>query len=210
VLKSYNRWYYNLTVIVGLEFIFFFTIEAKNILGVESFRLPTPSNEPTLLIGDCVMADIWYYKNHQPNYGDIALYKREGSVYAHRFVGLPGDVISFEDDIVVINGKKCKARTIGSTHLDGFPWPANIENEILPNGHAHELYTIPQVWEQPAAQFPAYKIPGGMVFVAGDNRSNSLDSRYIGPINIEELIGRMSYVYWGIETERMGIDLHEN
>ena len=110
----------------------------------------------------------------EPERGDIIVFNPpdDDKPYIKRVVGLPGDVIEFSQGFVILNGQQLTEPYI----QDGIT--------RCPGGICDEPITIPE----------------GHVFVLGDNRRNSEDSRYFGPITIGSIIGKATLVYWPISA----------
>lgn len=150
---------------------------------VQSFYIPSPSMAPTLAVGDRIMVNKLSYDLHGVHRGDIVVFKRpplESQQYpdlVKRVIGLPGEQISAHNGQVYINGK-----------LLAEPW--------LPPGP--QTYTGPL----PGDANPQFNMPGpvtippGHYFVMGDNRIDSEDSRFFGPIAQNLIVGRAVAVVW--------------
>ncbi len=151
---------------------------------VQSFYIPSGSMLPTLQVGDRIIVDKLSYHLHDVHRGDIVVFARpplEDQEYADlvkRVIGLPGETISSKGGDVYINGKKLNE-----------PW--------LPPGP--DSFTGPLAGDDPHAQFNLpgpVKIPAGEYFVMGDNRTDSEDSRFFGPIPRSLIVGRSVAVIW--------------
>lgn len=118
------------------------------------------------------------YPFHPPQRGDIIVLHppvEQGKPYIKRVIGLPGERLSIHDGAVYINGDRLE-----EPYLNGLAtsWAGSIrEEEIV--------------------------VPEGQVFVMGDNRNNSTDSRVFGPIEIDEIIGKAWIAFW--PADRMDI-----
>lgn len=205
VLKPYNTWYYHLLIAIGM-LVILMACDISTILGTQTFKNSTTSNNPTLQVGDCLVADMRAYKNNEPNYGDIVVYSRpDGQIYTFRVVGLPNDNIELVDNIVSINGKPVKATFIKELINDDMP-VAEFEEE-LPNGHKHLIYKFKQPYDSIMTNIKNIVVPSGSYYLLGDNRDNAADSRYEGFISKDRIKGRIIYSYWGrTGTKRMNID----
>lgn len=151
---------------------------------VQSFYIPSGSMLPTLQVGDRIIVNKLSYHLHDVHRGDIVVFARpplEDQEYADlvkRVIGLPGETISSKAGSVYINGKK----------LDE-PW--------LPAGPSS--FTGPLAGGDPHPQFNLpgpVKIPVGYYYVMGDNRTDSEDSRFFGPIPKSLIVGRAVAVIW--------------
>jgi signal peptidase I len=146
---------------------------------VKPYRIPSPSMEDTLLIGDRVLVDRISWRFSQPERGDIVVFHPPvgGSVLIKRIIGLPNDEISLRGGFVYINGRRLDEPYV--RRVDGRQEPS----EPFSNG-------LPWSLQEP------YKAPAGSYFVMGDNRTDSGDSRDFGPIKREQFVGRAFARYW--------------
>ena len=150
----------------------------------QMFYIPSGSMLPTLQIGDRIVVDELSYHLHGVRRGDIVVFRRpplEQANYSDlvkRVIGLPGDTISSVDGRVYIDGKP----------LDE-PWlpqpPPTTTPSPLSDGFS--------------LQRP-YTVPTGEYFVMGDNRTDSEDSRYFGPIPGHLIVGKMAFVVWPVSS----------
>ena len=152
-------------------------------LVVQTFEIPSGSMLPTLQIGDRITVDKLSYDLHGVHRGDIVVFNRPAllltneSYLVKRVVGLPGETISARNGQVYIDGK-----------LLAQPW--------LPKGP--QSYTGPLAADtNPRFNMPGpVTIPAGHLFVMGDDRTDSEDSRYFGPIPESSIVGRAFAVVW--------------
>ncbi|MBU6328382.1 MAG: signal peptidase I [Acidobacteria bacterium] len=147
---------------------------------LQAFYIPSPSMYPTLKNGDRVLVNKLSYKLHDVNRGDIVVFERPASEadsmipdLIKRVIGLPGDAVAFSDGHVFINGNQ-----LAEPYL---PAGVTTTSEFAPN---HCTLEAPCV------------VPRGDVWVMGDNRSDSKDSRYFGPIPESSIVGRAFVVVW--------------
>jgi signal peptidase I len=153
---------------------------------VNPYRIPSSSMEPTLhcarpgsgceaRFSDRVLANRFIYHFRKPHRGDIIVFKTPplaeqrcgaGGTFVKRLIGLPGETWEEKDGFVYINGKKL------------------IEPYVKPDRR------------DTGTSMPARKVPKGMYFMMGDNRSQSCDSREWGPVPRGNLIGEVFAVYW--------------
>ncbi len=136
---------------------------------VKSFKIPSSSMEPTLLIGD----RIWAKPEARINRGDLIVFKppdNPGTDYIKRVIGLPGEQVTVSKTTVLIDGRK----------LDE-PY-AVFADPLWRNIRRDEFGTI--------------TVPEGSYFVMGDNRDNSKDSRYFGPVPRANIFGHAYKRFW--------------
>lgn len=207
ILKPYNTWYHYL--IIGTAMIAVtWAYDYRSVLGTQTFTIPSPSNNPTFQIGDCVVADMRAYKYSEPDYGDIVVFQRPDDViYTFRVVGRPNDTLELNDNIVTVNGKPGKVTFIKEKNL------ANIAvkefEEELPNGHKHLIHKFSSFYDSTKTTIKNIVVPADHYYLLGDSRDNALDSRYEGFVSKEKILGRIIYSYWGKATNRINIDFRD-
>ncbi|MFO0355767.1 MAG: signal peptidase I [Sphingobacteriaceae bacterium] len=205
--QVYNTWYYHLIIASAMLAILWFC-DMKSLTGVQTFKIPTTSNQPTIQFGDWVVGDMRIYNNTKPNYGDIIIFKKDdGFFYQSRLVGLPNDKLELNDNIVSINGRPSKSVFIKEAISDDMP--VNEFEEELPNGHKHNLYKFIQPYDSTKTSIKNIIVPADCYYVLGDNRDNSFDSRFIGFIKKQDVFGKLIYSYWGKTTKRINIDFRD-
>lgn len=163
--------------------------------GVQSYTVPTSGMSPTIQPKDYIVTN----KRVKPNdikIGDIIAFDRgvEG-IYISRVVGLPNDTVRVEDDIVIINNIKAKIDFIKKTMSEQFV--VNELLEALPNGLKHSIYIKDKdnnIQTQDVSNTDDYIVPEGYFFLVSDNRDLAVDSRYIGFIKQEDLVGKVEYI----------------
>ena len=134
---------------------------------------------PTLEDGDRMIVNKIGYRIGDPKRFDIVVFHApEGKDYIKRVIGLPGDYIEYKDDQLYINGKP-----YDEPYLDQY-------KSELTEGTLTQDFTLQDV--DPTLEV----IPEGYVFVMGDNRRYSKDSRHIGIVSEDKIIGSTSIVFW--------------
>jgi signal peptidase I len=164
---------------------------------------------------------------HLPRRGDVVVFRHpsEDVDLIKRVIGLPGDIIEVKGGELTLNGKPLPRQELPPFAM---PVSANSPCKVVPpatpmvvavNGRASCLYpayleTLPggpsytvldQVDSAQADDFPATKVPRGHLFLMGDNRDDSLDSRYstadhgIGMVPVENLVGRGLVTFWSTD-----------
>jgi signal peptidase I len=196
-LKSYNRLSYYFLIIVTFYIISLF-YSPSDVLGIKTYKMSTTSGEPNLYVSDFLISNKREYCNKNPDYGDIVIFNNEkNEKHTYRVVGLPFDTVEVLGNILYLNGKSCLIEGALTDYRSG---------EILPNGH---FYNVNHEYNKGLGK--KYNddkkiVPADSYYLLGDNRSNALDSRFIGTINKESIEGRILYSYLGESTDRIGID----
>ena len=137
---------------------------------MDNYQIPTGSMEPTIEINDRVFAEKITYRFSTPKPGDIVTFHDpivEGRVLIKRCIAVGGQTVDLIDGKVVVNGV--------------------VLNEDV---YTHGLPSNPLTQMKGVSFDYPFVVPEGTIWVMGDNRTNSLDSRYFGPISEDELIGR--------------------
>jgi signal peptidase I len=178
---------------------------------IQAFKIPSGSMKNTLLIGDHILVSKFSYGTHIPNeipfvnfklFEDIVLFpetpkrgdiivfkfpKDERRDFIKRTIGLPGDLLEVRQQKVYINGK------------------------LYEDLYARHTESVSESSLVPRDDFGPVLVPDGYVFVMGDNRENSQDSRYWGFLNIKKIRGKALMIYWSwnqienwVRIERFG------
>ena len=178
---------------------------------VEPYKIPSGSMIPTLMIGDFILVDknIYGYKlpltnitlidSGKPSRGDVVVFKypeNQKINYIKRVIGLPGDTIIYKDKKLIINDKENILRKINHKFN-----PIEIaDGTVFLEKDDNKEYLI---LNQTAPSFNfKYTVPPNTYFVLGDNRDNSNDSRYWGPVPEENLVGKAFYIwmFWNLDS----------
>jgi signal peptidase I len=143
---------------------------------VQTFYIPSASMEPTLMIGDRILVDKLSYHLHAIGRGDIVVFaKPPGEVTAPDVKDLVKRVIGLPGDTI--------SSPDGRVWIDGKP--------------------LREPWLTPGTVttgIRTQKIPAGEYFVMGDNRTNSQDSRFFGPINGSLIVGKVVFRIWPVTS----------
>ena len=172
---------------------------------VQPIRIPSPSMEPTLLIGDFLLldkqaaarGDDWFFPPADIKDGDVVVFHDPvddpGVHLVKRVIGVPGDRIHLRDGVVYRNGVRLKEeytvyrRAAADLYRDDFPNLQTMDLRVKPNWWIR-LRTLVQNGE--------LTIPQGSYFVMGDNRNDSEDSRYWGFVPRDAIVGKPVMIYF--------------
>lgn len=190
----------------------------------EPFRIPSGSMLPTLEVGDFVVVSKYSYglwlhvpfperlqvKSVElldlgdPDRGDVIVFrypKHEGYAYIKRVVAIPGDRIRVEKNQVYLNGEKVPRQYISRhefTDADCLKHPSELYVEDL-NGLLHFKLTEPRSSRSIPVGQEEIEVPPDSVFVMGDNRDNSQDSRFWGFVRYDQIKGKAQATWLSLE-----------
>ena len=196
--KSVVREYFETIVIAVVLALFMRTFV------VQAFKIPTGSMEPNLLIGDHLLVNKFVFAPTLSSAertllpmtdirrGDIVVFKYPEDPerdFIKRVIGLSGETIELKDRQIRVNG-----RAIEEPYAHYLPTPAGSGGGEITSDDVRERYG-PVV------------VPAGSVFVMGDNRDNSQDSRYWGFLPKENIKGKALMIYWSFDSSEGGLNL---
>ncbi|HSB80932.1 MAG TPA: signal peptidase I [Candidatus Methylomirabilis sp.] len=142
---------------------------------LQAFYIPSGSMQATLFPGDYILVNRFVYNLHPPRRGDIVVFpypRDEHWDFVKRVIGLPGDVVDERGGRFRINGKPLSE-----------PYVEHTDSGLVPGRDMAPL-----------------RVPKNQLFVLGDNRDSSLDSRYWGTVNEHKVIGEAFLIYWSRGT----------
>lgn len=170
----------NWLAFIGLSVLF--ALLLQNFV-LQANSIPSTSMSPTLIIDDYVLVNKLSYTIGGPSRGDVVVFDRpesvpsEDDVFIKRVVGLPGETVTFSDGKVVIDGEPLE-ETYTASPESSFP----LVDQIPGCG--------------PPRPDGGCVVPDDSIFVMGDNRRNSSDSRRFGPVKVDTIAGRAFMRTW--------------
>lgn len=179
-LKSYNKWYMYIPFVLIILFLLgVFTTQRGKIVGFDNLRNVSMNMAPTIEAGDFIATDT---RDHvlgaTPERKNIItfLYPKDPSiVYVKRVLGLPGEKISIKNGVLHINDTPI------------------IESYVSQSSKAKKY----------SQNMPEVVIPNNHIFVLGDNRDNSNDSRFWGTLPIENITGKVTLIWYSKDINRI-------
>jgi len=144
---------------------------------VQAYHIPTESMENTLLVGDFLLVDKISYNFNDPKPGDIIVFQyplNPSKDFVKRCVAVEGQVVEMRDKVLYVDGKP-EAPVPTALYSDPKIIPASLSNRD---------------------NFTSLRVPPGCVFVLGDNRDNSRDSRVWGFLEKQFIRGKALAIYW--------------
>ena len=198
----------------------------------EPFYIPSGSMVPTLLVGDYIVVNKFAYGyshyslpfapnlfsgrifGSMPKRGAVVVFRPPGDPsqdFIKRVIGLPGDTVQMRQGQLYINGKLVP-RTYEGEYTDtssGAPVVTRDYKEMLPGGRVHSILKVTNGPEYVGGidpnNTPVYTVPKGDLFMMGDNRDNSEDSRFLnGPVGyvpVENVIGPAVRIFFSIDLK---------
>jgi signal peptidase I len=173
---DYNRWWFYLIWTIALTgLVIFIGINRQILFGYEPFRIRSVSMSPSIELDDFVLADTWRYRNPAPAAGEIVIVERPenpGEKYIKRIVAVSGDSVEIRDGTLYRNGQAIAEPYVHAP----VPYPGS------PRDVAKSI------------------LGPGLMYVLGDFRDNSLDSRQWGPLTAHSLRGRVQYIWLSMDA----------
>lgn len=184
------------TIVIAMVLAFFIRT-----YFIQAFKIPSGSMLETLQLGDHLFVNKFVYgtkipftdkkiwKLREVQRGDIIVFKypvEPKKDFVKRAIGLPGDEIEIQNKIVFVNDIQLNE-----------PYSQHKDSRIIPDDPA-----IPQE-VRPRDNLPKFKVPAGQYFVMGDNRDNSLDSRFWGFLPESNIKGKAWFIYWPLTRIRI-------
>jgi signal peptidase I len=172
---------------------------------IQAFKIPSGSMTPTLIIGDHLLVNKFIYgiriplidhfiiQYNKPERGDIVVFKwpnDERKDFIKRVIGIEGDTIEIKNDVLYLNGEKIET-TYVAKYSDNNITGAEIYEESLGE---NEHYILDQYVRY--EDIGPITVPENSIFVMGDNRDNSQDSRYWGFVSLNKVKGKALIIYW--------------
>jgi signal peptidase I len=210
VAASVGRWTWEWLKSLAIALILFLVIRT---FVIEAFRIPTASMEGTLLVGDFLLVNKAVYGAQlpgtavrlpafgEPERGDVVVFApphEPAKNYVKRLVGMPGDTLLMRDKVLFVNGVPVSepyARHADplDVHAPSMSW--QLDHLVLPSERSH--------YRPSRDNWGPVAVPDAMLFVLGDNRDDSEDSRYWGFVQQAALKGKPLFVYYSFDPRTL-------
>ena len=169
---------------------------------LEAFKIPAESMEPTLSAGDHLFVEKF---RRGAERGQLVAFRHpngSGIIYLSRVIGLAGDRIELRGGALFLNGAEVERTALRACSYlavrPELPWverQVQCAEETLGETR-HGMVALPAPRDFPEERGDPYVVPPDAVFVLADNRSNGSDSRFYGPVPLDHIIGRPSFIWW--------------
>lgn len=182
--KFYNKWYFYLVIVAIYSLVMQPIVQAtirQNL--IQAFKIPSGGMSPSLYVGDHILVDKFSYNFANPKRIDIIVFKYpkdESRKFVKRIIGLPGEKLEIKQQHVFINDQLLS---------EPYAYHQDVEK--------NNLY--------PRDNFGPITINEEHVFVMGDNRENSQDSRYWGLLPFDNIDGKVKTIYWSWDSQMKNI-----
>lgn len=193
-MRPYNRWFaYAGFAIVAIVAGSISRPILDEIRRVDMFRVPTPSMSPTMLVGDFLVADRYYYKSNSIELGDVVTFvsPHDGkTTYVKRCAAIGGDTVEMRSGTLFLNNQKASDELQG-VQSDDQTYPPDFDVQGIWGGSGNQDHFGPVV------------IPDDSCFLLGDARDNSFDSRFFGPVHADDIVSKVKFLYFSWDTEQL-------
>jgi signal peptidase I len=165
-------------ILSGIALMILGTVAGIKLSKFRPYVVSQGSMEPTLYRGDRIFVNEEYYDHHVVADGDVVVLRHGDALVVKRILALPGETIEGRDGSLIRNGIPLVE-----------PYVAYDKDNSL------DIET-----------FSSRRVPENEIFVAGDSRDHSFDSRSAdyGPVRTEDVVGRVAYVYWSSHAHQRG------
>ena len=178
--------------------------------------VPTGSMNPTIVEGDRILVNKVAFglripfttfrltQGDDPRRGDVVIFEspKDGITLVKRVIGVPGDTVAMRDEQLIVNGAAIEYKNSAQNDRDLPDSTRASHHEFLVealNEKSHPIMILP---DRPAARnFRPLTVPEGQYLMLGDNRDNSEDSRYIGLVSRDSIVGRAFAVAYSLDRD---------
>ena len=209
-LHKWSRWYWLMAILIVVLFLLNLMTPLMHRF-YKPFYAPSESMAPTIDKGDKFIADMRWRGPYRR--GQIIIFKGPNNIRASRIVAIPGDRVAMRGGVPIVNGKPAFQSAQGRISITGYDGPqsAAMLTERLPGeASTHQVLDMGAFNLDEIANIT---IPANRLFVLGDNRDRSADSRVppeasgVGMVPMNAVIGRPMYIHWSNDRAKIGMRL---
>lgn len=167
----------------------------------EAFKIPSAGMSPTLHIGDHIMVD---KRARQPQRGDVIVFEfplDRTTDYVKRVVALGGDMVEIVGGKLIVNGKDVPRERVQNGCPEGAAADEGVPCVIWEETVDDRRYQVGMDQAVESRDMARRVVPTGAVFVMGDNRDNSSDSRVWGPVPLENIKGTVRFIWLSVGAD---------
>jgi len=179
-LRAYNRWYAYGLLLVTVQFpLSLAMLQRGTWLGFDTYRVPAASMAPSIDVGDFIVADTRPSTLASLRVGDVVVVdsgRVPGELHVRRIVAMGGQHVVVDQDGVHVDGVVQRAFQQGDDALESSRW----------------------------IKYPDVQLTADDLYLMGDNRPNSLDSRWTGPAKRASVHGKATMIWWSLDRARLG------
>ncbi len=191
-----------IVIMLALGTIPFAFLVRENI--IEAFKIPSGAMRPTLQIGDHILTRKFRTLSTPVQRGDIVVFpypEDPEKNFIKRVVGLEGDTVRITDGELYINDQMVPSKRVGEQSVEGQPSIDFGQLTTYEEQIGGATYRIQHLRDRITINGGPWQVPQGTVFVMGDNRDNSMDSRVYGAVAVNTLIAKAGKIYWSWDHE---------
>lgn len=203
-LKRYNKARLYWILVAGqLVFLIALTWVGRKCV-FEGFYIPTRSMCPNILAGDRILVSKRTVRDGYPKRGDVVVFRTSPPLpqrnWVQRVIGVAGDQIVITGHDINVNGQKLERERSPTANIS--QQQRQVEGDIYDESHSGRRYRVLLANDtgESVVDETRITVPDACIFVMGDNRDGSRDSRHIGSIHIDDVIGNVDYIYFPAES----------
>lgn len=205
-----TRYLWVFLLLLSIDGLSLFLENHVGVFASRTFKVPTGSMIPTILPGDYVRADTTAYEEETPQVGDIVVFESHGTTYVKRVIAVGSQSVFLNKRQLFIDGLRAPRREVEDAEVEADlhgQADYTIFEETLPQSRSRhlillqnqEVYDLLKTSNYPSTRKPIM-VPSGDLFLLGDNRDNSVDSRVYGFIDESQVVGKVNGIFMSLDS----------